>query len=640
MNVPLPTDVSALTRVLLCLIVCAPVFSAVTVADEIDLDALRSGFEARRDAAFAGLAEAPLERAARRAPLKPGRGQFTRQYSYSLMNFAFKSLWLDRDVQQANAAIAENCSFYLADKQTRDDRDSFYWSADLLARMVELFGPTGTRAASRIDEQTQAVIDELMWVYASEHSRRAEANPAPSHIWHIYGSENHHDQYNATLWHFTHLLAQRPQYRQREFDDGGTAAEHRDAWSAGHKSYLRERLRKGLCVEFASKVYNSKTLKGFYNMHDFTADAELRRLCRAFLDVFWASWAQEQIEGVRGGPATRIYLGLNSRTGRNDPIARWAGFYLGAAIEPQPFDNDFVLLTSTYRMPVVVMDLAMDVQGRGTYEVRDRAPGLAMPGYHNPPDYQVRDDVSGIVRYSYCTPQFIMGSPMVEARPWENWTAISSQNRWMGVIFAGHRDARIVPECRGIEKAPNTTTNQHWSVQHRGSLVAQKLRTSKAGKFGVWISAAGLTEPVQRGAWWLVQSQSAYAAVRAARDGFEVEKIAGGVPGRFHEALDPWSPIIIEVAPQSAFDSLAAFEEAVLALPVTWEGQVLTYRGLDGVTLTLDAAQTSVPTVDATPIDFTPPMLFDSPFIQSRWNSGIIRISKGERELIVKADAE
>ncbi len=43
------------------------------------------------------------------------------------------------------------------------------------------------------------------------------------------------------------------------------------------------------------------------------------------------------------------------------------------------------------------------------------------------------------------TPDFIMGSLITEARPTEDWAAISSQNRWSGVIFQGDPDARVFP---------------------------------------------------------------------------------------------------------------------------------------------------------------------------------------------------
>ena len=108
----------------------------------------------------------------------------------------------------------------------------------------------------------------------------------------------------------------------------------------------------------------------------------------------------------------------------------------------------------------------------------------------------MRTDGGGILRYSYCDPAFIMGTPMTAARPLEDWAAISSQNRWQGVIFAGEHDARIVPIVR--PKDNRRALNAQWSVQSKGSLITQKLKHHKGGaEMIVWMSNDGLSVPVE-----------------------------------------------------------------------------------------------------------------------------------------------
>jgi hypothetical protein len=104
-------------------------------------------------------------------------------------------------------------------------------------------------------------------------------------------------------------------------------------------------------------------------------------------------------------------------------------------------------VTSSWRMPDVVMDLALDPNGRGDYEVQERRPGLQQPGVYPQLEYHLRADCGGLLRYGYCTPDFIMGSLLCEARPSQDWTAISAQNRWQGAIFRGATDARIYPRA-------------------------------------------------------------------------------------------------------------------------------------------------------------------------------------------------
>ena len=93
---------------------------------------------------------------------------------------------------------------------------------------------------------------------------------------------------------------------------------------------------------------------------------------------------------------------------------------------------------------------------------------------------------------------------MCEACAPEDWFGAAVQNRWQGVIFKGHPDAAIVPECIAMDPHLNlhnlsNTVNQHWSVQRKGTLLAQKLEggrfSHQAGDSRIWISSKGLSEP-------------------------------------------------------------------------------------------------------------------------------------------------
>src|SRR5207253_946675 len=121
--------------------------------------------------------------------------------------------------------------------------------------------------------------------------------------------------------------------------------------------------------------------------------------------------------------------------------------------------NCMYAATTFWRPSPIVTDLAVDVAGRGVYESVSRRLGLRDPqkdgellNYVSDPTHPffeprgvnvLRPDGGGLLRYSYCTPDFVMGTSMVEARPREDWIGGSCQNRWEGVIFAGHPTARI-----------------------------------------------------------------------------------------------------------------------------------------------------------------------------------------------------
>ncbi len=611
--------------------------------DGADLEDLRDGFEERRDAGFEVWRGKPLEMAPKREPLSAGRPIYTRHFSYSIIDFAMAAFWNGEQLEEANEALKKKARLYIDDRDLRNDRDSFYWAADVLCRIVEFFGREGSIAPGRLSGEAEDELLEMMWLYAKEHSYIGEVrwftDPPPaisqpisaewkeSGTWHVGESENHHVMKFSTLWHFSRFLDRNSDYGNREYNDGHTAGEHHRAWTAYAKEYIRERGRKGLFIEMANGGYGAHTLKGIYNFYDFAGDPRLRELAGKLIDLYYASWAQEQIDGVRGGGQSRVG---NFRSGMN-AVRHIMWFYLEIGDRQEIVRERATVATSDYRMPLVVMDLARSIEDRGEYEVRERRPGLALDGYFGNPDYRLRRDFGGILRYSYVTPDFIMGMPLVEARPFEEWTLISSQNRRHGVIFRGHVHARLAPIC----DAEGATFNEQWGVQRKGTMIVQKLPegySRGAGDLQVWFSGPGLRDSVARGDWVFVEAEGAYAAVRPARGGHGWKDPESGPPGVWMTLDDGRSPVIIEVARKTDFENFEAFQEQVGQRAPQWRQDVLVFTGLNGDTFTFYADRSALPEINGEPIDLAPEQAFDSPFVRSDWNSGIVTIRKGDRE--------
>ncbi len=602
---------------------------------DAQLTAIREGFTARAAAIFASEKGQPLHRAEKRAPLSPGRAGFVRAYSFSLVEFAARCLWLNELTADANAALQENADFYLAHPREIFDKDNFHWHSESLLRLVELFGSTGTRRVGALTAATEKKILESVWLYcrrragaAKTHEHLAEADDAVSHTWYVKESENHHVQSFTTLWHFAQLARHRADFRDRRYDDGRTAAEHCADWNRYAKFYLLERARKGLFIEMMSPAYNATLLKGVFNFHDFAEDPELRRRAGLFLDLYFAYWGQEQIDGVAGGGKSRIYSDVAPR-----PLGLGHLFF-GVGPAPALQSELITALTTTWRPSLVVVDLVCDRPGRGTYEVIQRPLGLAADSAHYaPPDYHLRTDYGGIVRYSYCTPEFILGTVLSEARPETDWTMISSQNRRQGALFAGDPLAVISPQCEATRD--HRAYNMQWSVQRRGTLITQKLKTAKGtGAARIWFSGAGLTAPTEERGWVFTASAGAYAAVKVVRGGTRWEAVTAPVPGRWLYCEDEYSPVILEVAPQHRYASPAAFRAAVTAARLdAAPGKPLRLRGLDGDTFTFFPDYSAPPRINDIPVDYAPARAFDSPFLQADWNSGRVHVRHRTRQL-------
>lgn len=613
----------------------------------VDAEAVLAGFEERVDVMFRAESGKPLARAEKQKPLGPGRGNFVREYSYSMVAFAARCLYLGEMLDEANAAILENAQHYLDNPRDINDRDSFHWHADIVMRLIEMYGTNGTRHPGRITEATEAVALRPIWLYAKMCSWFSKAEVEQSQTWNIYGSENHHSMDFTVCWHFSKLARDRAEYQTLRYDDGATAEEHYRAWNNYFVAYCRERARKGICVEMRSDGYNATMIRGFYNFYDF-GDPQVRRSAGMLLDLYFAYWAEEQIGGHMGGGGSRIKGSNAFFQNRHHGNAPLAWFYFGIGQQPTLGGHEVNAALSGYRPPAVVADIALDVEGRGRYEIRQRVQGLgeqgrseAMVSIASKHPSRLRTDGGGILRYSFCDPAFILGTPMVEARPLSDWVAISSQSRWQGVVFAGEHDARIVPLVR--PKNNRVAMNAQWSVQSKGCLITQKLATHSGGaEMNVWMSDKGLSAPVEEAGIVFVEAEGAWAAIRVPIGGFtwkegsytykaETGSTRKTPPGRIMVLEEEYAPVILEVMAKRDLASFDAFKATVKKCSPVMDGSILKYETIYGDQLTLDTRYKHTPTINGQPVNYSPKKVFDSPFLNAVYDDGRVTISKGDR---------
>jgi len=208
---------------------------------------------------------------------------------------------------------------------------------------------------------------------------------------------------------------------------------------------------------------------------------------------------------------------------------------------------------------------------------------------------------------------------------------ISSQNRWQGVIFDGDPLARIYPQAQTEYRA----YNQHWSVQSKGCMITQQLPENiKYSKYTdsmrVYFSSQGLSNRIEKSGWIFMSSSGAYAAVKCVSGGYHWLSDT-----RWMVCNDRYSPVVIEVDKKSNYTSYTAFQDKVIALSLTYDGKVLKHKTLYGDDLTFYTDRTSLPKVNNQLIDLRPTRVFDSPFVKSDFNSGVVEISKNKRKLVL-----
>jgi hypothetical protein len=309
-------------------------------------------------------------------------------------------------------------------------------------------------------------------------------------------------------------------------------------------------------------------------------------------------------------------------------------------------------LLSDYQPPAVVAEIARASRADGPYEIRQRAQGLGEQGVgeavlsDDVKPNQFRTDGGGIVRYNYCDPAFTIGTLMTEARPLADWVHISAQSRWQGVVFGDSPGARIVPVVRPAGKARDVL-NGHWSVQSKGSLITQKLKGHKGGgPMIVWISAEGISKPVRDGNLVFVETKGAYAAIRVVGSNFELtDKVVSNPsiegtmrvapPGRTILPKDDFAPVILEVVAKKDFKSFEDFRTKVKANKLEMKDALLFYQTVYGDRITFDTSQKQTPTINGKPVDYTPPKVLESPFLNADYDKGVVTIQKGEQKKVL-----
>ena len=98
---------------------------------------------------------------------------------------------------------------------------------------------------------------------------------------------------------------------------------------------------------------------------------------------------------------------------------------------------------------------------------------------------------------------------------------------------------------------------------------------------------------------------------------------------------DEYAPVIVEVMAKSDVSSFDAFKAKVKASKIRLNGPVLEYKTIYGEQLTFDTSAREVPTINGNPVNYAPKKVFESPFLNADWNSGIVTITKGNRKKVL-----
>ena len=166
----------------------------------------------------------------------------------------------------------------------------------------------------------------------------------------------------------------------------------------------------------------------------------------------------------------------------------------------------------------------------------------------------------------------------------------------------------------------------------------------------VWMSNDGLSEPVEEDGIIFVKAENAYAAIKVVQGGFQWrqtpfiamtgEKYSRSSPeGKTMILNEEYAPVILEVMAKSDVSSFDAFKVKVKACRMSKNGPVLEYSTIYGKQLTFDTSTREVPTINGRLVNYAPRKVFESPFLNADWNSGVVTITKGDRKKVLNFES-
>jgi len=414
-------------------------------------------------------------------------------------------------------------------------------------------------------------------------------------------------------------------------DEDSRYAQTCENWEAWWLRFLDGLARRGFW-ETGSPTYVERHLAPICNLYDFAEHPLIRKKAEMLLDWYWAEISQELLNGVRTGAKMRV---LGSREGDRGAISAtndcmYGIYYLyfgNSAFEslgrmPNGEFYSVIFATSAYRPPDVILELGVNPQSRGSFEIRERRKGACFqwdwPNTGDRP-YNSR-------RYAYVTPDYVLGSfqtdtdkQFMPARSWDR----SIQN---GLFFATSPEARITWGSQEDKRS-----NGHIDVfQHRSVVIVSK-PPDLALDLDLVLPAEGVLDHMEEENDWLfIREGNTYAAVKSTANGDTlIIEVA-----RSHEYQDDWAQFksrmyetVLQVG--DGFVQYTTSHGDVMYLPTAESEHTCRWS------CSCTPTDEKLPKINGTTVDWDAYPLFGSEYVNSEWDSGLIQVGFNGRLLVL-----
>lgn len=560
------------------------------------------------------------------------------------------------DYYAGYTARCDSLITYFANRVPAEETDKGgYW--DMTAKLLR--GQDLDWVLTRLDTLMQSPRGDMFWMYpittayfAGRDRLPAEYQARMRDLWRTYmpyrgDTENHWLMYYATLY----LMSQEYPGEAGETWYTGKSSEENKAEAEAyilHWIDLTTTIGQG---EYDSPHYFRVYIAPLALLYGFATDPAMKRRAQMMIDYVVADFAAESLNGLYGGAHSRIY--------EHEVVApyrvaasRLAWLLFGNAAFG-PGGESLILALSGYRPPEILYHIATDRQTPYVHtEYKRTRHRIRNSAQKNAPVY----------KYTKMRPAYVLGSSQggllqpIQQQTWDlTWAVPGRSPEVHNTFFALHPYSsplegtmyfseqwdlvtELIVRSKTAYDSPDKWTGgspYEQVMQHEDALIAL-YSIPEGTRFehitGFFSKDLSVREEDESG--WIF-----------ARGGDALIGFYPLAPYRWHEEPSgDWrfhSPrlkngYVVQVAPATDFENMAAFKAAVRALPLTAERRpdlAVTFTSLDGTEMVATYGQT--PTVNGVPVDYENWPLFAGPFLNAERGSRTLELRHGNRSRVL-----
>ena len=571
-------------------------------------------------------------------------GEAADSAAWAKAGYMFAALWANRDVERANQYVVSLCKDYPPTPGTQSYLT--YFCMNLMMRTWFSFSDQSELYPGRLTKEAQAALEDWFWQYLNINDGIPTGNEfSEEHIL-IKDSGNHDLVQSSSFYVGSQLLISSGNYDGKTIA-GRTLQQYHDTWAEHLRKFFDIRGRKGLIAEAASPSYPKFTMDSLLSIYDFGTEEDVHALCEAFLDNYYTDLIMETYQS-RGGAKSRSYKNYYSVQG----IADAGNFYNYVQFGIPEYEHAYTTGTSkchpsmlstcatSYQAPYVLYDFAVHPEDKGSYLYESTPLGRGGNGS----TYKALLP-SKTLKQTYVTPDYILGAVTIDRT--EEYMKIHTQNKWMGAVFEGglaegQYDSRVyvigngtshMGEIEGYEDRGTTGYNEIDGIGSQGALLVQGIpeRTNSDDTL-VYISNDLYSTKVEEDGWLFAYDPdgTGYVAVKPSRG--SIKSTVDFIGGKYINFTEDFVPIVIQCASKSDYATFAAFIAAVKATESGWTGNTFRYQNLKGEVLEMSTEQNVLPKKNGVPVDLTPELMYNSPYVKGVYNSGIVTVTNTKNE--------